>query len=193
MNFADSKSRPVPVLAIGCLYIATGVLGLVFHWSDFERQPFFSESLWIILVELIAAVAGASLLRGHNWARWLAIARCPSNGSPFTSSSAPFTAGRSWRRTAQFSRRSHSFSFVRRPAVTSGAQSPPLQTRNERPRSILQPHQPILRWGARLRPGGPRLPLLTSAAEPEIVRKTDGLVANGGLSSRASEIDFVGR
>ncbi len=72
-DIANGKKRPIPVLAIGCLYIATGALGLVFHWRDFERQPFFSESLWIIPIESIAAVAGAALLRGHNWARWLAI------------------------------------------------------------------------------------------------------------------------
>jgi hypothetical protein len=30
-------------------------------------------SLWIELTELLAIASGAFMLRGHNWARWLAL------------------------------------------------------------------------------------------------------------------------
>ena len=32
------------------------------------------DSVWIELTELLAIVSGAFMLRGHNWARWLALA-----------------------------------------------------------------------------------------------------------------------
>ncbi len=68
-------SRPLAVAGIGWLYIVVGVAGLghdvlamrgaVFSWSDGWAIP---------LVHLAAVIAGAYLLRGKDWARWLAIA-----------------------------------------------------------------------------------------------------------------------
>jgi hypothetical protein len=63
--------RPVSVLILACLYIAIGVVGFVAHFRDLLAHP--HEGVWIELVELIAIVSGAFLLRGHNWARWFAL------------------------------------------------------------------------------------------------------------------------
>lgn len=69
------NKRPLSVLAIGCLYAAVGAIGLVFHLIEFKLQhPFQYDIVWISLVHLIAIVSGVYVLRGSNWARWLALA-----------------------------------------------------------------------------------------------------------------------
>lgn len=62
--------RPVPVLVVACLFLAVGIIGTVYHIRDL-RQP---DGISIILTELVAILAGAFMLRGSNWARWLALA-----------------------------------------------------------------------------------------------------------------------
>ncbi len=47
------------------LYIAVGTGGFFSHLSD---------GVWVELVEIAAIIAGAFMLRGKNWARWLALA-----------------------------------------------------------------------------------------------------------------------
>ncbi|HEX4808924.1 MAG TPA: hypothetical protein VH325_08345 [Bryobacteraceae bacterium] len=69
------KKRPLSVTVIGCLYIVTGAIGLAFHLTDLKPQhPFQYDIVWISLVRLLAIVSGVYMLRGSNWARWLAIA-----------------------------------------------------------------------------------------------------------------------
>lgn len=66
---------PLAVTIISWLYIVTGVLGLAFHFSEYRIQrPFEYDIVWIALVEIAAIVAGIFMLRGNNWARWLAAA-----------------------------------------------------------------------------------------------------------------------
>jgi hypothetical protein len=69
------NKRPIAVIVIGWLYVATGVIALASHLIGFKPQhPFQYDIVWMALVNLIAIVCGAYLLRGHNWARWLALA-----------------------------------------------------------------------------------------------------------------------
>ncbi len=69
------NKRPLAVTIISCVYIVTGVVGLAYHLSQFKVQhPFEYDIVWIVLVELAAIASGAFMLRGRNWARWLAIA-----------------------------------------------------------------------------------------------------------------------
>ena len=66
--------RPIPVTVISCLLMAAGVAGLAYHFSELQfRQPFQYGILGIALVRLLAVIAGAFMLCGQNWARWLAI------------------------------------------------------------------------------------------------------------------------
>lgn len=68
------NKRPLAVTLISCLYIVAGTVGLIFHLSDFKSlRPFDYQLVLIELVRLLAIVAGAYMLRGTNWARWLAI------------------------------------------------------------------------------------------------------------------------
>jgi hypothetical protein len=62
--------RPVSILILGCVYLLVGSIGLVAHFHDL-RHP---DGPSIELTELLAIVAGAFMLRGRNWARWLALA-----------------------------------------------------------------------------------------------------------------------
>jgi hypothetical protein len=60
------------VLVLACLYMAVRAIGFAYH---FPRPPaFHHEDVWIEASELLAFVAGVFMLRGHNWARWLAAA-----------------------------------------------------------------------------------------------------------------------
>jgi hypothetical protein len=66
----SSSKRPASVLAIACLYIAVGAIGFVAHFRDLA-QP---DGIGIEVTELVGLLAGIFMLRGHNWARWLAVA-----------------------------------------------------------------------------------------------------------------------
>jgi hypothetical protein len=63
--------RPLSVTVIGGLFIAAGLVGLVYHASEFKTEsPFRAELVWICLVRLLAIVCGVFVLGGRNGARW---------------------------------------------------------------------------------------------------------------------------
>jgi hypothetical protein len=67
--------RPIAVTILSCLLIATGVASLAFHATDFKPSHALAfELVWISLVRAIAIASGVFMLRGNNWARWLALA-----------------------------------------------------------------------------------------------------------------------
>jgi hypothetical protein len=67
------RKRPISVTVTGWLFIATGMIGLVYHASEWQHS-IGQELVWIELVRVLAIVGGVFLLRGQNWARWLLIA-----------------------------------------------------------------------------------------------------------------------
>ena len=68
------NKRPLEVTIVAWVYIASGMIGLAYHSTEFQiEHPFENDAAWVCLVRLLAIVAGAFLLRGHNWARWLAL------------------------------------------------------------------------------------------------------------------------
>ena len=72
---ASMNRRPVSVTIVGWLFIAAGVIGIVYHASEIRLDhPFEADLLLALAVRLLAVVGGAFLLRGANWARWLLIA-----------------------------------------------------------------------------------------------------------------------
>lgn len=67
--------RPFVVSVVAFLLMLAGAGGLVIDGLDLRSAPArYEETLGIAGVHLAAIVAGAFLLRGRNWARWLAIA-----------------------------------------------------------------------------------------------------------------------
>ena len=69
------NKRPLTVTIIGWIFIAAGVVGLAHHLTEIKpHQPFPFENVWILLLSVVAIVSGVFILRGSNWARWLALA-----------------------------------------------------------------------------------------------------------------------
>lgn len=63
--------RPFAITVLGWLYIVVGVVGLVHHGLVAIRS-WHPEDLWILLIQAVALIAGIFMLRGANWARWVA-------------------------------------------------------------------------------------------------------------------------
>ena len=74
-NAPAPNVRPLHVTAFGWLFIAAGVVGLVYHATELRIPgPVDPEQVWVLLLRLLAIVGGAFLLRGAGWARWLVLA-----------------------------------------------------------------------------------------------------------------------
>jgi hypothetical protein len=69
------NARPVSVTIVGCVYMVVGAIGFVHHLTGFRAgNASRYDVLWIELIQLLAIASGIWMLRGHNWARWLALA-----------------------------------------------------------------------------------------------------------------------
>jgi hypothetical protein len=69
------SNRPLTVTIIAWIYVAVGAGGFALHASEILKyRPFQSDVLWVLGLSLLAIVCGVWMLRGCNWARWLAVA-----------------------------------------------------------------------------------------------------------------------
>ena len=67
--------RPISVTILSCVILAAGAVGLVYHLQEFNLQrPFEKDTLWVLVLRVLAIVGGIFMLRGRNWARWLTLA-----------------------------------------------------------------------------------------------------------------------
>jgi len=66
------RNRPLSVTILACIYLLVGTAGFFYHFR--ELLPLERDGLIIEFTEILAFVAGVFMLRGHNWARWLALA-----------------------------------------------------------------------------------------------------------------------
>lgn len=70
MTNLNSMNRPFQVTILGWLFIVVGILSTIYHlW----KSPLDRWTFPILLVGIIAVVAGVFLLRGARWARWLVL------------------------------------------------------------------------------------------------------------------------
>lgn len=68
------RRRPLAVTILSWLFLATGVVGFVFHFLDYRSQHAFGyDAIWILSLRALAVVCGVFMLRGSNWARWVTI------------------------------------------------------------------------------------------------------------------------
>ena len=75
MATVQSRTRPITITILSWLYIALGVLSTAAHYANFgSHKPMVNEFVWITALGAAAVLAGVFMLRGHNWARWLALA-----------------------------------------------------------------------------------------------------------------------
>ncbi len=65
-----ASTRPLGVTIIGCVYVLVGAVGFVAHFASFRELDTWEAEL----TESLAVLSGAFMLRGQNWARWLAVA-----------------------------------------------------------------------------------------------------------------------
>lgn len=68
------NGRPLSVTILAWVYIAVGAVGLVYHSAEFragQTSPF--DAVLVELTEVLAILCGGFMLRGRNWARWLAL------------------------------------------------------------------------------------------------------------------------
>ena len=72
LNHDMRSQRPFAVTAIAWLFIAVSVLAFGAHFH--ESVAHWREGIWIGLTEFLGLLCGVFLLRGRNWARWLALA-----------------------------------------------------------------------------------------------------------------------
>ena len=68
---AESK-RPLSITILACVYLVVGIAGFAFHFR--EMLALQRDSIAVEVTELLAITCGIFMLRGHNWARWLAVA-----------------------------------------------------------------------------------------------------------------------
>jgi hypothetical protein len=68
----NTPRRPVSVTILACVYLVVGAVGFAYHFR--ELMSLQQDSMWAEFTELLAIVSGAFMLRGHDWARWLALA-----------------------------------------------------------------------------------------------------------------------
>jgi uncharacterized membrane protein HdeD (DUF308 family) len=62
--------RPLSITIIGWIFIAVGIVGLIYH-STHSKEDY---TLWILFVRFLSLVCGVCVLLRQNWARWLAAA-----------------------------------------------------------------------------------------------------------------------
>lgn len=67
-----ANPRPISITILAGIYIAVGIMGFIYHFHEIAALQ--HDSLWIALTETLAIVFGVFMLRGRNWARWLALA-----------------------------------------------------------------------------------------------------------------------
>jgi hypothetical protein len=70
---AGAIQRPLLVTLLGWMLILVGAIEGTTH-AALLRPPFHAADFWLPLFELVILVCGIYLLRGANWARWLALA-----------------------------------------------------------------------------------------------------------------------
>jgi hypothetical protein len=67
------SKRPLPITVIAWIFVAVGAIGFVYHIRGLNAQRPWEEAILPALVGVVAIVCGIYMLRGSNWARWLAL------------------------------------------------------------------------------------------------------------------------
>ncbi len=71
----SENKRPLSVTILAWVYIAMGTVGFVYHFREFlARNALGYDAVLIEVVRLLAILCGVFMLRGQNWARWVAVA-----------------------------------------------------------------------------------------------------------------------
>ena len=68
------NQRPIAVTGIAGLFVVTGIVGVWVHGKEIlVQQSFHWEDPLLVLIPLLAILAGVFMLLRRDWARWLAL------------------------------------------------------------------------------------------------------------------------
>jgi hypothetical protein len=67
------NKRPLPVTIISCVLAGISAVGLGYHLVEFKAHPDQHDIVLVSVVRILGIISGVFMLRGSNWARWLAI------------------------------------------------------------------------------------------------------------------------
>ena len=68
------KGRPLPIVIVSILFIIVGFAGLISHAKELLASNHnLNETIWPLILAVIAVVCGLLLIVRIFWARWLAI------------------------------------------------------------------------------------------------------------------------
>ncbi len=75
MRYNPSLMKPpISVTLVAILLILSGAAGIIYHMTDVKSwHPLPYGYMAILLIRVLAIVAGIYVLRGHDWARWVAL------------------------------------------------------------------------------------------------------------------------
>lgn len=69
------RKCPASVAIPAWLYIAVGAIGFAYHFRELSvGQALRYDGILVEATEVLAIVCGVFMLKGQNWARWLAVA-----------------------------------------------------------------------------------------------------------------------
>ena len=66
-----NQTRSVAVLS--WLYIAVGVVGLIYHAVSWSSDEPTVDQAWVLGLRVLAVIGGVFTLRGAVWSRWLLV------------------------------------------------------------------------------------------------------------------------
>lgn len=65
---------PLMIILLSGLFIAAGLISSIIHFVSFRSHSLSGqELLWIVLLNVMAIIAGIFMLRRHHWAAWPAL------------------------------------------------------------------------------------------------------------------------
>ncbi len=68
------KNCPPTITLLSFLFVAVGFISTAFHvWQFNITRPTILEEAGVYAIGALAVVTGIYMLRGRNWARWLAL------------------------------------------------------------------------------------------------------------------------
>ena len=74
VSFVGVRKRPLSITIIGWLFVVFGGITLLSGVPPFGNTADLTSHWYVHLSRILAIVAGAFMLKGRNWARWLVVA-----------------------------------------------------------------------------------------------------------------------
>ena len=68
------KKRPLAVTIIAWIFVLVGIVTCVSHASEIQPYAIRYDDVAAVGISLVAVLCGIYMLRGSDWARWLAVA-----------------------------------------------------------------------------------------------------------------------